>query len=498
MNRRLLIWIPALLPAALAAQTIQPGDVVTANFDRIAEFQNLAAQGWIFRDGDGSGTTSCAIPGSIASCGWGFDTIGGVPAARALSVSNSQVRRWIISPPINFAAGGSVKFRLRKDNFGPGGFDVRQSEGGSDTGDQKETGIDEEPTGSAPCVPGQGSFCNARRVRSSGASTNSDEPSCAQMFGAAAGVRSTEYCNFTIPVADLEPTNTGVRRIAFMMRTKLGNQTGPGLLLDSISIDAGGPRRADQALIYTIATQGTPQRGLSRHEFSGFSGFTALGPVNNRIVLGIDATPDGTRLFGVTASPITLVAIDPNIGVVTDLAPITNLIGDGLNATPTDLAIDPRTGQAFLSTIETIQGGNIVSRFYDLNLATGEALLRGNMNSNDISMASIDLAVSCTGQVIGHDIVADQLLSINRFSGQATVIGPTGVDANFAQGMDFNNTNGQLYGWVIGGTSGNPVFRGYGSFNLTTGAFSVIGNSPFAEIEGTFPTPCWLFRDGFQ
>lgn len=502
MTARLFRRLSLLVLAASApvmAQTIAPGNSITANFSSPAEFQNLAAQGWIFRDGDGLGTSSCATPGNIGACGWGFASVNGANAARALSTSNLQVRRWIITPPIQFGSGGSVSFRLRKDNFGPGGFDVRQSDGESDTGNQQENEIDAHPDGSAPCLPGEGSFCGARRLLSSGLADSTNDPSCAAMFsgGGNAGVRTQEFCNFTIPVSAMEPTTSGVRRLAFMMRTKLSNSNGPGLLLDQIAINAGGAARPDQALIWTIAGAGTPQFGLSRHAASSYSGFVALGPSNNRQLFGLDATPDGTELYGVAANPITLVSVDPNIGVVTNIAPITNLIGDGVNATPTDLAIDPRTGQAYLSTIE-LNAGNFISRFYDLNLSTGEASLRGNMNSNSVSMLNIDMAINCSGQVFGHDIVQDRLLSINRLSGAATPIGATGVDANFAQGMDFNNTTGQLRGWVLGGSQASPIFHGYGTFSLSTGTFTAQSTTPFAGIEGTFPAKCWIFRDGFE
>lgn len=488
-----------LLSTLVNAQTIQPGDVVSANFNSVAEFQSLSARGWIFRDGDGVGSATCANPGDIASCGWGFAEVDGVRAARALSQASSQVRRWIITPPITFAAGGSVTFRLRKDNFGAGAFDLRQSDGQSDTGDQQENGIDLSPDGSAACLPGQGSFCLARRVRSSGVSDTTNDPPCSATFtgGANVGIRTQEFCSFTVPASELEPTLTGVHRLAFMMRTRLSNVNGPGLLLDSITITAGGPRRPDQALIYTLFSNGSPQLGLSRHGFNSYGSFVALGASNSRQLFGLDSTPDGAELFAVAAAPMTLVRVDPAIGTQTNIAQISNLIGDGVNASPTDLTIDPRTGQAYLSTVELV-GSNFVSRLYDLNLSNGAALLRGNLNSNDVSLLNIDLAISCTGQMYGHDIAGDRLLSINRGSGQATAIGLTGVDANFAQGMDFNNTTGLLHGWVIGGTQASPVFHGYGTFNLSTGAFSAQSNSPLATIEGSFPEKCWLFRDGFQ
>jgi len=222
--------------------------------------------------------------------------------------------------------------------------------------------------------------------------------------------------------------------------------------------------------------------------------FVSVGAVNLQHVYGMDATPDGTELYGVTSNPFTLVRINQDDGMATNVATITNLIG-GQSLIVSDLVIDPRTGEAFLSTSEPL-GSEWVSRFYALDLQTGVASFRGNMNASGVSMLSIDLAINCLGDVFAHDIVGDQLLSINRFTGAATLIGATGIDANFFQSMDFYNPTGQLYGWVLGGTDSPTEFR-YGTFNTTTGAFTTLSTLPLAGIEGTFPAPCWLFRNGF-
>ena len=57
----------------------------------------------------------------------------------------------------------------------------------------------------------------------------------------------------------------------------------------------------------------------------------------------------------------------------------------------------------------------------------------------------IDIAVNAAGEMYGMDIIGDNMVSIDKTIGALTVIGSTGFDANFAQGMDFDEDAGILY-----------------------------------------------------
>src|SRR5690625_7247666 len=50
----------------------------------------------------------------------------------------------------------------------------------------------------------------------------------------------------------------------------------------------------------------------------------------------------------------------------------------------------------------------------------------------------IAIAVSPEGLMYGLDIIDDVLLAIDKDTGEASVVGPVGEDANFAQDMDFD------------------------------------------------------------
>ena len=169
-------------PLICQAQTIGLNQVVAAEFNSVVEFQSLSAQGWIFRPGSGLGAATCATPGVISACGFGFANDGTFGVARANAQSNPE-GRWIVTPPIIFGSSGTVTFVLRKAASGLGGLDVRESGGGSDTQDMAKPEIDgiiDPNRGSTPCAVGTGSFCPERNLRTSGPATSGNEPSCAK------------------------------------------------------------------------------------------------------------------------------------------------------------------------------------------------------------------------------------------------------------------------------------------------------------------------------
>ena len=97
----------------------------------------------------------------------------------------------------------------------------------------------------------------------------------------------------------------------------------------------------------------------------------------------------------------------------------------------------------------------------------------------------IDIAVNPAGVMYGHDIFTDSIYTINTSTGAATLVGPTGYAANFAQGMDFDNEDGTLYIFLYIGTGVNH----YGTVNLATGAVTALATTnPTGEFEGATQT----------
>jgi hypothetical protein len=98
----------------------------------------------------------------------------------------------------------------------------------------------------------------------------------------------------------------------------------------------------------------------------------------------------------------------------------------------------------------------------------------------------IDLAIDSQGNAYGHDISSDQLISIDLVTGQGTAIGPTGYNANWAQGMDFDYANDYLYAtiYTINETSVFAVF------DLLTGqATAIQDTTPMGDMEMVVANP---------
>lgn len=150
---------------------------------------------------------------------------------------------------------------------------------------------------------------------------------------------------------------------------------------------------------------------------------------------GLTGAPDGT-LYGVTtnASASNLVTVDPDTGAVTDLGPLAGVAG------------------------------------------------------------AIDLAYSTEdGMIYIVDIVSDHLFRVDPDTLAVTDVGALGANANYAQGMDFEEETGILY-WAAYTTTGELRV-----IDTTTGASSLVGAfSGGAEVDafafatgGTVDVP-WL------
>jgi hypothetical protein len=153
-----------------------------------------------------------------------------------------------------------------------------------------------------------------------------------------------------------------------------------------------------------------------------------------------------------------------DIAVVSGIPPADNISG---------LTIDPTTNEAYVSGLGA--GG---MSLYSFDLATGEATLIGSDPSVPLM---IDIAIGTSGVMYGHEIGTDSLYTIDRNNGKATLVGSTGVNANFAQGMDFDNADGKLYAWTYQGGGANV----YGTIDPATGALTPLATSnPTGEFEG--------------
>jgi hypothetical protein len=115
------------------------------------------------------------------------------------------------------------------------------------------------------------------------------------------------------------------------------------------------------------------------------------------------------------------------------------------------------------------------STLYTINPATGTATVVGQITN---APGIIDIAINMAGEMYGVDIVTDSLVYIDTATGAGTVVGGLGVNANYAQGMDFEDISGTLY-WAAYTTSGELR-----TIDTATGASTLVGAFPGgAEVD---------------
>jgi hypothetical protein len=82
------------------------------------------------------------------------------------------------------------------------------------------------------------------------------------------------------------------------------------------------------------------------------------------------------------------------------------------------------------------------SYLYTINPNTGVLTMVGQITN---APCIIDIAINAAGEMYGVDIANNMLVEINPATGAGTVVGSIGFDANYAQGMDFEEVSGVLY-----------------------------------------------------
>ncbi len=189
-----------------------------------------------------------------------------------------------------------------------------------------------------------------------------------------------------------------------------------------------------------------------------------VGPIGGGEYYGGDFLGDDfSREYVLDAATDHLLSVDTASGVATDVGPATPLPGH----TWTGLASDPTTGTLFASSCDLT-----TSHLYAIDPAAGAATPIGEIANAD---GVIGIAVSPTGELYALDIASDALLHVDKTTGMSTVIGPVGFDANYAQGMDFDDATHTLYLAAYNNATRQAELR---IADTATGATAVVGFFP--------------------
>ena len=151
-----------------------------------------------------------------------------------------------------------------------------------------------------------------------------------------------------------------------------------------------------------------------------------------------------------------LYSIDPSSGAMTFIG--NGSAAGGFNA----IAYDVTTTTMFGCDYNGSSCG-----LYSIDLTSG-----ANTYIGDVGLGALVIGLACdaSGNLYAADLFTDVLISVDKVTGAGTVIGPLGIDINYAQDLEFDNANGTLY--LAGYTSTGQLY----TVDPSTGSATYVGD----------------------
>ncbi len=205
---------------------------------------------------------------------------------------------------------------------------------------------------------------------------------------------------------------------------------------------------------------------------SNLNVIAAGAPAPTLFAMDFDETAQ--TLYAVRSDTLDIGTLDLTTGVytstgVTVTGPLAGSGATGITCTP--------DGTWYLSQF---QGSAIGTVLFVGDITTGVFTQVGVIST----ALTIDISANERGELFGHETTADNFLSIDTTTGAGTIVAPTGLAANFAQGMDFDWSTGLLYASVYtGGGTGSFV-----SFDPATNTVTVLEST--TATNGEFEMAC--------
>ena len=221
-------------------------------------------------------------------------------------------------------------------------------------------------------------------------------------------------------------------------------------------------------------TQGLVMNVVGDEDVTGGSGL-AYCSMNATNEFGSFDTADGSVVTVISVSPAigfeNAGSIDPN-----DIA-TAYVIDNGGDAYSIDIATGAYTSLGNIPGVWLCgEFDHNTGVFYaiadDTNLYTIDfgALTATSIGSTGLSLA-IGLAIDGAGNAYTYDMSDDSLYSVNLGTGAATLVGPIGFDANFGQGMFWDDTSDTVYMTAFNNTLFDSELR---SVDTATGVTTLI------------------------
>jgi hypothetical protein len=216
-------------------------------------------------------------------------------------------------------------------------------------------------------------------------------------------------------------------------------------------------------------------------------GYTPLYPAPGAFFAGDFINGDFSTLYALDYNSNSLNAVDVATGAITYIGPSSPVGGESWSG---------MTGAAD-GTMYASSTSISNSTLYTVDLDTGATTVVGSITG---AACIIDIAITPQGDMYGHDICQDAIYSIDPATGAASYLGMTGFDANYAQGMDFEEESGVLYLTAFNNANFEAELRAVDTSTGNTtlvwsfGYFVEIDSTGFATGGGS-PDIIWLSED---
>lgn len=199
---------------------------------------------------------------------------------------------------------------------------------------------------------------------------------------------------------------------------------------------------------------------------------TTIGPMTRNLYAGAWANGKWYAIDFQAQTTSLLGTIDTVSGAFTSIATITGMAAAN---TVTGMSYDKTTSTMYVVSINSTA---TLATVYTIDLTTAAMTTVTTSASGPI-----DISFNNAGVMYACDLVTDNLITINKTSGVVTIVGPLGINLNYAQGMCFDPQTDSLF--LAAYTTAGNLYRA----STTTGTATLIGAFPVNTEMDAFIIP---------
>ena len=156
------------------------------------------------------------------------------------------------------------------------------------------------------------------------------------------------------------------------------------------------------------------------------------------------------------------------------------------------LATSPTTGVLYAISTNCLGNSSLYTLDPDAITLTRIGIITGGAGGCVVAIAADD-----AGNLWGLDLITDMLLGINSVSAAGTVVGVLHYEANYSQGMDFDDS-GTCYVFAFNETTYQAELRTCSTVTGATSLVDVIGDGSLVNFGSAAFPPVTIFSDGFE